>query len=274
MTAIPISTPIVNAGTMYINGLQLSWESITQVNVFPGAARNFSDVNFDATNANYTNEADIVLPVLPYTTQYNGNLPAIVINAALQGAGGLDIGALVADTLYAVYVIGDSYGINPTSAILSLSFDAPSLPGEVQGGYDMYRRIGAVLTDGGGHILPFYQTTNVNGTDRTMYYDAQIPVLTAGTSAAYAAVSLAAFMPAQATNVTLEVELTPTAAGDAINFRPTGSTSVFGYAAMSGDVTAQEHIDTIVIPISALGSFDYKVVGSATLNLTSYVDLL
>lgn len=269
--AIPISTPIVNAGIMYVNGLALTYVDTTHITVSAGAARNQSDVNLTSANSNFTNEADIVLPVSLYP---NAATAPVTINTAQQGAAGLDVGTIAINTLYAVYVIGDSYGINPTSALLSLSFDAPSLPAAQQGGYDMYRRIGAVLTDGSAHILPFWQAYTGNGSGRTMYYDTGIEILTAGTSDTYAAVNCAADVPSTGATILFQVQLTPTAAGNTVNLRPTGDNSTEGLAIMSGDVAAVVHSDVIACPSSALASVDYKVTGSVNLFIKGYVDAL
>ncbi len=67
-------------------------------------------------------------------------------------AGGLDGGAVQADTWYHVFVIK-----NPTSAavdvLFSTSATAPTLPN----GYTKFRRLGAVKTDSAANIAGFYQ---------------------------------------------------------------------------------------------------------------------
>lgn len=275
-----IGTPMVNAGNLYINGLQLNWATTTEILVAPGAAR-------DSTNTN-----DIVVTA-------SAGLECVT---TVSGAGGLDIGTIAASTFYAVYVIASSLSADPDvqmgmqrqgttvvanpepnttnnpppAIVISLSFVQPTLPEN----YDMFRRIGTVKTDGSDHFLPFWQD-GTNNPNREMWYDTGIAVLTAGVSAAYVTESLAAAVPDAIgnTSVTFDVLLTPTAAGNGVNLRATGSTSTNGQAIMTGDVAAVVHEDSIRCPAainSATGhvSVDYKVVGAVTLNVTSYVDTL
>jgi hypothetical protein len=278
MTTV-IGTPMVNLGSLYLNGLQLNWFSTTEILVAPGAAR-------DSTNVN-----DIVV------TNANG----LTCLTTTQGVGGLDIGTIAANTFYAVYVIGSSLsadpdvqmgmqrqgtvvvanpepntGNNPPPAIvISLSFVQPQLPE----GYDMFRRVGIVKTDGASHFIPFWQS-GINAA-RTMWYDTAINVLTAGASAAYVTESLAAAIPDAVgqCDVIFDVLLTPTAAGNTVNLRPTGSTSTNGVSIMSGDVAAVVHEDslrTVAAINGATGhvSVDYKVTGAVTLNVSGYIDNL
>lgn len=293
MANIVVGLPQVNASNLYVNGLQMLWLSTTTMSVNAGAARDSTGVQ------------DIVLPAV--TT----------INGATNGVNGLDTGTLGASTFYYVYVIGSSLGANPDvnisvqqapitqgstvlngiviaqgaitpptysvtnnyqpACLISLSNSAPTLPL----GYDMYRRIGCVLTDGSSHFLPFWQAANDN-TGRMMYYDAAIQVLNAGASASYVAVSLATAVPPIAaagyqTLVMFDAIVTPTGAGNHANLRPTGSSSTNGMAIMSGDVGGVAHEDSIqaIAAISAGNlSVDYKVTGTVTLNVTGYVDYL
>ena len=76
---------------------------------------------------------------------------AATINCAVTGANGLDAGALAANAWYHVFAIAKPDG---TSACLaSLSASAPTLPT----GYTVFRRIGAVRTDGAAALLAFTQ---------------------------------------------------------------------------------------------------------------------
>ena len=113
------NTPIVNAGLKYANGLQLAWASDETITIAAGAARDSSNTN------------DIVLDA------------SVTVSNIVSGANGLDTGSVAANTMYAVYLIGDSTGYESTAGLLSTDASSPNLPG----GYDMYRRIGWVLTD-------------------------------------------------------------------------------------------------------------------------------
>jgi hypothetical protein len=293
MANIVVGLPQVNAANQYVNGLNLTWQSNTTIAVNIGAARDSTGVQ------------DIVLPAI--TT----------LNAATVGVNGLDTGTLGVSTFYYVYVIGSSLGANPDvnisvqaspmaanstvlngivitegvvtpptwsvgnnyqpGVLLSLSNSAPNLPA----GYDMFRRIGAVLTNGSSQILDFWQAAG-NNTGRMMYYDAAINVLTAGASASFVAINLSTAVPLIAAAgyedlVMFDVLLTPTGAGNHVNFRPTGSSSTNGMAIMSGDVAGVVHEDSIQViaaPSAGVLSVDYKVTGTVTVNVTGYVDYL
>jgi hypothetical protein len=72
--------------------------------------------------------------------------------AAGSGNGALDTGSIAASTWYHVFAISDAVGIN-TDILISTSPTAPSLPP----GFPLFRRIGAMLTDGSNHWVQFFQ---------------------------------------------------------------------------------------------------------------------
>lgn len=76
----------------------------------------------------------------------------ITIDGSSTGVNGLDTGSLVLDTFYHVYLIGDSSGANAPAGLFSLSATAPALPA----GYDVFRRLSAMLTDGSAGFIPAY----------------------------------------------------------------------------------------------------------------------
>jgi hypothetical protein len=258
------STPVVNGGIKYINGLQMSYTSATSITVQPGRAR-------DAFNVN-----DIVVGYLPNVAAsqtgeaiippYPAGVP-IVVSTALNGAGGLDVGTIADSSFYAVYAIGDSYNVNPGSVILSLSNTVPYFPM----GYNLARRIGYVLTSSGGSILAFWQYGN--GDVRDMWYDVGIAVPTTSGSTAYAAISLITSVPIMATEVFMKVAYTANSATDIASFLPFGSTAtngiqIFGYgvaAEQQGMLTILTEVNTTPAP-----AFQYKTTsGSDTLVLTT-----
>jgi hypothetical protein len=257
MALLP-NTPVVNQGLLYVNGLQLTWVDATHITVGTGQARDSSDIN------------DIDVRTL------------VTINAAVRGLNGLDVGAagaLAFNTLYAVFVVGSSNYNDPTSpqylaggAVLSLSTNtAPTLPDF----YDMYRRVGTVLTDGAGNILAFQQVGT--GSARRMWYDVAIAALTAGVSAAYVAVPLTASVPRQNTEVTLNAAYTPTAGGNLSNLRHAGSASVDGNVIITGAVAAVVQEVQVVCPCmlaAGVPSIDYKTVGALTLTVAAYLEQL
>jgi hypothetical protein len=256
-TTIP-NTPVVNQGLLYVNGLGLTWVDATHITVGIGQARDNFDIN------------DIDLRSL------------VTINAAVRGLNGLDVGAagaLAFNTLYSVYVVGSSNYNDPTApqylaggAVLSLATNiSPTLPDF----YDMYRRVGTVLTDGAGNILAFEQVGLSN--DRRMWYDVAIAALAAGVSATYVAVPLGASVPKQNTEVTLNFAFTPTGPGDLANLRHSGSASTDGNVIISGAVAAVVQEVQVVCPCSLVATvpnIDYKCVGALTLTVAAYLDQL
>ncbi len=297
MTNIVVGYPMVNAGSLYINGLHLLAGTTTSLTVYAGACRDI------------TNQDDIVLAA--NTT----------LSIASNGVNALDTGAVASNTFYYVYAIGSSLGANPDinidkqfstmangstilngtviaegqvtpqpawsvtnnfqpATLLSLSSSAPTLPF----GYDMFRRIGAVLTDGASHILPFWQEDTGNGTNRKMWYDAPISVLAATAAAAFTAQSLAVAVPVAAlgttsTQVQLQADLDPNAAANFVELRPTGSTAAAGNVKMSGDVGGVHHFDQLqcVAAVSAgAASIDWMTDAASTVALavSAYVDKL
>lgn len=206
-----VNTPIVNARVAYVNGLQLTWASTTTFTMGAGAASNSSNIN------------DIVLPALVTNT----------ITAV--GANGVDIAAAVASSFYAVYVIADSTEYKPTASLLSLNTSTPSLPF----GYDMFRRVGFVLTDGSAHVLKFWQYGN--GSSKDMFYDTPIATSAITTSTSYVTQSLAAGIPPVACETFLKVTYTPNSATNICQMAPFGSSPTtamiaFGYGVAAAQV--------------------------------------
>lgn len=265
--------PIVNKSYLNIQGIQMAWVDGTHITLSPGTAR-------DSTNTN-----DIVLRSTiasgianPNHLVVDANAPLQTINTAAKGANGLDTGTIAVSTFYAVFAIASSvYGGDPTcdnylpaAGMLSLSATAPLLPS----GYDMFRRVGWVLTSGAGAVLQFTQSGT--GLTRPMWYSAAIVVLAATAQAAFTAQSLAVAVPPQISDVSFQATLIPNVAGENVALRATGSASAAGYVIMSGDVAAVSHIDTIVCQCNATPSIDWKTDAASTvaLKVSMYNDYL
>lgn len=242
------NAPIVNAGLLYLNGLGIAKTAAKVISLAAGAAR-------DSTNVN-----DIILNAL------------VSVNGANVGANGVDVAVLVASSFYAVYAIGDSTDYQPVAGLLSLNATTPSLPTT----YDMYRRVGWVLTDGSANILQFWQYGS--GSSRTYYYDVAISALSGGSSTTYANVSLATSVPPITTSAILKVAYTPNAATNVAHFLPFGSGATngiiqFGY----GVAAAQVGMATVPSALNAgAPTIQYKVSSSDALTLLTagFVDLL
>ena len=261
-----ISTPVTNARQYYINGLKLAYLTGTTMTVTAGRASNSTNVN-DITVGLPLNVAATQTGVLPVAA----GTGTVTINTATNGAGGLDTGSMANSTFYAVYAIGDSFGIEPGSACISANLTSPLLPG----GYDMSFRIGFIKSDGAAAILPFRQ--DGCGLDRWMFYDAPIATgVTAGSSATYASVDCSASLPAATpTLVNFYCVFTPTGTNDKLVLAPGTSTSTLGYATLSG--TGAAVTGNLICPTDSpvTDAVDYKVTGSATaINVSGYLDQL
>jgi hypothetical protein len=275
MAVVIPSFPMVNKGQLYISsGLTLSVTgplpfavTTTSLTISPGLARDSTDVN------------DITLTA------------PTVINARVNGANGLDQGVLAATTLYAVYVIGSSnYGNTPTSfnyiptaGLISTSFTQPVLPT----GYDMFRRIGTVLTNATAapNAVFFSFTQEGTGANRRMWYDTPFAALAAAASAGvWTALPLATSVPTTAIEVGFRVTLIASTAGGSVSLRPTGSSSAVGgggYTQMSSDVVTTPHIDNTTVPLIVSSPLIAPSIDWLTTNLTSvalatnnYIDAL
>ncbi len=259
MAALP-QIPVVNAGALYISGLNLTNDATTPttiVNLSAGAARNSTNVN------------DIVVSA------------SVNLTVTASGAGGLDTGTVATNTLYAVYAIGSSsnqlgngqsYSAFPGTVMMSLSFTAPTMPA----GYDMFRRVGAIRTNGSSQVAKFHQVGS--GAARHMWYDVALATaITAGSSATYVAVVTTAMVPAINTDVNFLSVFTPTAGDDTLNLSYSGVGAV-GQAVLSGSVAAVAKTGVILCPqlvAAGVGGIYYKVTGSATaLSVAGYVDQL
>ncbi len=255
--ALQPNAPIYTPFTAFINGLTMAYTSATSITV---AAGNASDS---------TVTAKITLPA------------AAVINTAAKGLNGLDTGAIGNNLHYAVYVIADSKcenpetvgAANPAGVMLSLASNAmPYLPF----GYDMFRRIGYVLTNGSAQILEF--TQRKNGLNRDMWYaDAIATNITAGASATFAAVTASASVPTGAKEVFIKAALTADAgATRTAALREGDSASTLGQVFMSSPASTVTTA-SLVCPCGVSGSIDYVVSNAAAaiaLSVLGYVDAL
>lgn len=247
------NVPIVNAAYLDIQGLHLAWVDGTHITVDLGQTRN---------NSANSNTNDIIISA------------QLSVNAAVNGANGLDTGALANSTLYAVYAIGDSSQNNPGAAILSTNFAGPLLPM----GYDMYRRIGAVLTSGAAAILDFSQKGNT--TNRSMWYGAAVATnIVAGAAVAFTAVDCSASVPSTGREVYLKSVLTADAgATRTAAFRSHDSSSAAGQAFTSSPAST---VTTASIICPCMGTpataIDYIVSNAAAaiaISISGYLDIL
>lgn len=259
---------IVNNPFLYINGLKITNDATTPntiVDVAAGICRDSTNVydmnlgNFGGANPNIAANT------------------ASTVSIAVNGVNGLDTGTVAASTFYAVFVIQDPLNrpqYQP-ALLLSKSWTAPLMPQ----GYAIFRRIGAVLTDGSSHILLQYQEAgNIN--NRYVQYDAPIAVTVtaSGTSATYSAMDLSVAVPLTNFGRTMiKMKWTNNAASDTANFTPTGGTG--DYATFIGQVAGvalEDQFEILPLVASSKPEVSYKV-SAGTLNnvwVAGYVDLL
>lgn len=276
------NAPIVNASNLYCNGLQLGWvgSGSKLLNIFAGECRDSLNIN------------DITLPV------------AVQINGAVVGPNGVDLAPVVADSMYAVYVIASSESVftsanqlaggpspnpygpstvpapaNPYPAVGLLSLNAvePILPF----GYDMYRRVGWALTDDTAALAFWYQVGK-NDNTRTYYYDFPTEVLVAGHATAVTAVPLKSqaspfniVVPAINSEAICFFSYTPNAAANLLSFSATAGT---GALLKFGPGATQVLVSTATLPTTvASGSanvyYSMTAAGdSVSLFVSGFVD--
>lgn len=193
------NTQISFQPNLYVNGLIVSNDATTPNTVLDIAAGACRDIN---------NNMDMVLS-------------ATTLNAAVNGANGLDTGSLAASKDYFVMVIGSSQNNQQPATLLSLSATAPTLPA----GYDSWRVIAYVKTDGSSHFTLFTIVGSDNA--RTLYWDTAVSVLSAGHATSLTAIDLTTAVPASlpVTPALIIAEFTPATAGHSVGFTPFGSTA-------------------------------------------------
>lgn len=249
------NTPIKNGSPKYCWGLKLTWQDADTLQVNAGAARNSSNVN------------DIVLD------------SAVDIDRNASGAGGLDTGTIAESSTYAVYIIGDSTGYQETAGMLSLDAEQPLLPYN----YDMYRRIGWVLTDGSADLEHMYYSGD--GTARDVWYKDGVSVIAGASSDSWARESIAAGVPAIGADLVVKfyasIHLIPNTAGNRMEFRLFGSAATSTEFAIAGDAAAIDTAHMATMPCllnsSSVAEVEYQVSNAADVGglwVLGFQDLL
>lgn len=246
--------PIVNQPSLYMNGLLISNDATTpntKLDVAPGVCRDSNNM-IDMNLGNYLG-----------ITGYGPANAVTVINFAINGANGLDKGAIAASTFYYVFVIGDSSGKQPYAAMASASATAPVLPF----GYDSLRMIGCCLTDSSSHLLAYY----VSGAGANKYFQWDAPiavtVTASGTSATYSAMDFSTGVPSSKFGrVMFYYVWTNAAANDKLGFTPAGAVGNFllinGIAA---GVAQQDQVTILPLVAAGVPKVSYKT-SAGTLN--------
>lgn len=260
--------PVYALPYLYISGLNISIASTTVLAIAPGQARDSND-NIDMP-VGFPNLQGNVLPA----TQFQNYIPPLFINSAVNGANGLDAGSLIATMDYAIYLIGDSRGYNAVAGLISLTSNAfPLLPS----GYDSYRLIGFVQTDGSVHFVAS-STNPLNMVRvRPYYLSPVVSVLSGGNATSFTAIDLSTPIPtttARDVIAYLLVTFTPLAIGDIVQFRPTGegTPQTAGLVTISGvaaGIAQTQYVQVICGVSSSKPEIDYKVsVGGDSVNVS------
>jgi hypothetical protein len=242
--------PVEQLPFLYISGMNVSVASNTVMAIAPGQCRDSQDA--------------IDMPV--NAVQY--------INSAVVGLNGLDQGVLAASTNYAVYEIADSTNKHPNGGLLSLwSNSAPLLPF----GYDSLRLIGLVSTDGATHLVAadVLNAKNYNG----FFLQPSVSVLSGGNATSFTAIDLSTPIPTTTDPfviAVLQVTFIPAAAGDIVQFRPTGSTATANLVTITGVAAGIAQTQNVIVPVGVGASkpeIDYKVTASGdsvSVNVMGY----
>lgn len=243
---------------LYISGLSISPASTTLLSVAPGAARDSNNI-LDMV-VGLQNYQGVDNPALQFQNYQAG----LLINSAVNGVNGLDTGTIAASTQYAVYLIGDSRLYNNTAAMISLTSNAAPL---MPSGYDSMRLIGFIETDGSSHfVYATHKPQNIAGL--LQYYNSPaISVLSGGNATTFTAIDLTTNSAIPTTTlpnviVGLFVTFTPAAAGDYVQFRPTGSSATGNLPTIVGIAAGVAQTQYLVM-IAGVGSskpeIDYLV---------------
>jgi hypothetical protein len=233
--------PIIQLPNLYINGLLISNNTAnpnTRIEIAQGIARDSQNVMDLCVGLDYPNVQNVTVSA------------PLIVSTDVTGAGGLDQGTIAANSVYAVYVIGDSRYNKTTAGMISLASNSvPSMPFK----YDSYRLIGYIVTDGSSNIRPMYFSGI--GNSRIFSYNTPVAVLTAGTQTTYTNINLSAFVPpVDNTSVTLNSAFTAAAAGNTANFKG---------ALQTGDAV------TIVAPVAGATAVTNSQNSVLTQNVTN-----
>lgn len=251
--------PVKNLVSVPVYGLEVSKASATTLNIAAGRCRDSS------------NKMDISVGSGYETLQGSTVSAPLTVDSGVVGANGLDAGALAADKIYAVYVIGDSRGYNLPAGLMSLaSNSSPTMPS----GYDALRLVGYAVTTTGPAFLDMYQIGK--GHSRELVFDApQATAITAGASTSYAAVDLSAFVPpVENIPVSIVSDFTANAAADILNLQGFNSTgdAVTVVAQVAGGTAHLWSNDMVLSQLdTATPKVNYKVsAGAVALKVAGF----
>ena len=233
----------VEAQQDFIQGLRLSWVSVTQVTIGAGRCA-------DSTGRQLVRSAS-----------------TLTVDITASGAGGLDTGSEANSTWYAVYLIAGPTGI---AGMLSTSATTPTKPA----GYPFARRVGWVKNDGSSDLAPFQQS----GGDRNRIYDWNIDknsllVLSSGAASTYTSVDCSAYIPS--TSINAYCLVLATAGSNWVFVRPSTLSNATGAVILCRNDASRNQTTWIRCPGQAL-DYHRGTDSSSRINIyiLGYEDLL
>ena len=257
--------PIINVPFLYKYGMRIVNSTVspaTKLSILAGTCRDELDI------------IDIRLGDFNPDIQGNITTAPVRIDNTINGVGGLDEGTVAANTMYAIYIIADSRGYKPISAVatggLNIYANGPLMPV----GYDSKRLIGFWATDNSANWFTGYYSGL--GIDLTFIYDTpQETSVTAGTSNIYANVSLFDLVPViDNIPVSIFTVFSPGAAGDTLSLLCGRSVSSLGQAVITGQVanvnvttTSSVFVRVILNNMLPPPFIQYKVSGTDTVAI-------
>jgi hypothetical protein len=274
MSNIIENYPIVDIPFLYKYGLTIQNSTSingtlnpeTKLSILSGVCRDdedITDIRFGDTNPNISG--------------FITSAPVRIDNT-INGPGGLDQGNILASTMYAIYIISDSRGYLPISAVATLALNIFSVPPGplMPAGYDCKRLIGFWATD----INTFWLTGYYYGLGNDLVFTYDVPqetTVTAGSSNTYANVNLFNFVPEIYNSpASIYTVFTPGAAGDTLTMATGGSTAPGGQIVITGQVSGVKVTTTSSVIVQRaffppfplpLPSIQYKVSGTDTVAI-------
>lgn len=250
--------PIINLPFLYKYGLTISYVDDATLLIGPGTCRDSNNI------------IDIV--VGSQNVEGNATPASLTLNFKVNGANGLDEGAVAEAEMYAIYIIADSRYYLPTACIATLDDNAfPIVPQ----GYDSLRLIGYWNTQPSEVDLEIGYYVGL-GNDMSFYYDGSEPILTGGTSTTPALISLGSTLPlVQNTPAILSVQYTPAAAAPTSSLEISYAVSAQVQARMGGIVATvplYQELEVLAQIIGGVPTLTYQVSAgdSVTMQLLSY----
>lgn len=146
-----------------------------------------NDAGTPNTNININLDQAVMINPTGNVPLYAGTT-SVLVNCTTVGAGGLDVGSLIAGTWYYVYLISTG---GTTVGLVSSSPTAPIMPT----GYIYRVRLGAMRTDGSANFL----RTRQQGS-HAEYINGAVTMIT-GSNTAWTAIAVGAFVPPTATQI-------------------------------------------------------------------------